>query len=271
MAFTSCFVIAPIGRDGTDVRRRSDNLFRFVISPAAAAAGFTQVFRADHLDHPGSITAQVLQHLRDTDVVIADLSDQNPNVFYELAVRHLLGKPTIQLLVQGQQLPFDVAQMRTIGYDLTDPEAVDNCRTTITTQLRALSATPHIWSPPWPGMAPSMMNAETYFLVITMPPDLIGLQIERLRWRQQDCVVEYGGSSERVQVVPSGIGPSLQVIFPERFFERVRPTHTLSLSLKDDRGIEWRVSPLFPFRKQLTLEPAVSRGDVVAAYEGDEE
>jgi hypothetical protein len=271
MAFTSCFVIAPIGQDGTDVRRRSDNLFRFVIAPAATAAGFSQVFRADHLDHPGSITHQVLQHLKGVDVVIADLSDQNPNVFYELAVRHLLGKPTIQLLVQGQQLPFDVAQMRTISYDLTDPEAVDICRTTITTQLRALSAAPHIWSPPWPGMAPSIINSDTYLLVITMPPEFSGLQIERVRWRQEDCVVEYGGRAEPVQVVPSGIGPSLQVIFPERFFERVRETHTLSLSLKDDKGIEWRVEPFFPFRKQLMLKPVSSRGDVVAAYEGDEE
>jgi hypothetical protein len=271
MAFTSCFVISPIGGDGTDVRKRSDRLFKFIIAPAATDAGFSQVLRADHLDHPGSITHQVLQHLREIDVVVADLSDQNANVFYELAVRHLLGKPTIQLLVQGQILPFDVAQIRTITYDLTNLESVDSCRTSLAAQLRALSATPHIWSPPWPGVAQAVISSDAYLLVITMPQELSGLQIERVRWRQRDCVVEYGGISEPIQVVPSGVGPSLQVVFPEHFFDRIRPTQTLVLSLKDDRGIEWRVEPFFPFRKQLILHPVASKADVISAYDGDEE
>lgn len=161
--------------------------------------------------------------------------------------------------------------MRTIAYDLTDPEAVEVCRTTVEAQLRALSVSPHVWSPPWPGMTPATVNSDAYFLVITMPPELSGLQIERVRWRRGDCTVEYGGISEPVQVIPSGVGPSLQVIFPERFFERVRPTQSLSLALKDQKGIEWRVEPFFPFRKQLMLEPVASKADIVSAYDGDEE
>ena len=57
---------------------------------------------------PGLITAQVIQNLVEWELVIADLSEHNPNVFYELAVRHALKKPIVQLIQAGQKIPFDV-------------------------------------------------------------------------------------------------------------------------------------------------------------------
>lgn len=53
------------------------------------------------------------------DLVIADLTGNNPNVFYELAIRHSYRKPTIQIIKGEMDIPFDVANMRTISYETT--------------------------------------------------------------------------------------------------------------------------------------------------------
>ena len=53
-------------------------------------------------------------------LVIADLSFHNPNVFYELAVRHMLKKPVVQISRISDKVPFDISQMRTVLIDNTD-------------------------------------------------------------------------------------------------------------------------------------------------------
>jgi len=78
------------------------------------------VVRADQIDNPGLITAQVIQHLLHARLVIADLSFHNPNVFYELAIRHATGKPTVLICRAADSLPFDISDVRTIRVDTTD-------------------------------------------------------------------------------------------------------------------------------------------------------
>jgi hypothetical protein len=84
------------------MRRRSDQLFLHSISPAAAECGYAPVHRADDLGRPGLIATQIMEHLLRSDLVIADLSDHNPNVLYELAVRHFVARPVVQLIVHDQ-------------------------------------------------------------------------------------------------------------------------------------------------------------------------
>lgn len=113
-----CLVIAPIGDPGTDIRRRSDDVLELVIRPALEPLGYAPQ-RADEISEPGNITSQVIQRLIDDPLVVADLTGRNPNVFYELAVRHATKRPLIQLIQRGESIPFDVAVMRTISVDLT--------------------------------------------------------------------------------------------------------------------------------------------------------
>jgi hypothetical protein len=132
-----CFVIAPIGEERSETRTRSDQVLRHVIAPAANECGY-RALRADRISEPGIITSQVIQHLVDDPLVIADLTDWNPNVFYELAVRHAVRKPVVQIIQAGQNIPFDVAGTRTIPLDHRDLDSVEQCRRHIVRQVQAV-------------------------------------------------------------------------------------------------------------------------------------
>ena len=132
----TCFVIAPIGDENSETRKRSDQVFKHVIKPAASECGYKAI-RADEISEPGIITSQVIQHVVEDPLVIADLTDRNPNVFYELALRHTIKKPLVQLIRKGDGIPFDVAGMRTVPVDHHDLDSVEESRSEIVAQIKA--------------------------------------------------------------------------------------------------------------------------------------
>lgn len=134
-------MIAPIGDEGTDVRRRSDQILTHIMDVAAKECGY-ETLRADKISEPGIITSQIIQHLLDDPLVIADMTGHNPNVFYELAVRHAIRKPVVQLIEKGEKIPFDVAATRTIQVDHHDLDSVAKCRQELASQIRAVEKDP---------------------------------------------------------------------------------------------------------------------------------
>lgn len=98
--------------------------------------------RADGISQPGMITNQVIEHLIEDDLVVADLTSSNPNVFYELAIRHATRKPVVTLIEMGERIPFDVSQSRTIQFTYRDLDSVEGCKTELKAQVRALEANP---------------------------------------------------------------------------------------------------------------------------------
>jgi hypothetical protein len=114
-----CFFVAPIGDAASETRQHSDLILASLVEPAVEELGLT-VVRADGIDRPGVITAQVIEHVTKARLVVADLSFHNPNVFYELALRHATGKPTVHLIRAQDRIPFDIEQFRTIKIDTTD-------------------------------------------------------------------------------------------------------------------------------------------------------
>src|SRR5437870_8180471 len=126
MSDKTCFVISPIGERGSVDRRRADGVLNEIIRAALESRGY-KVERADHDKTPGIVTERIINKILDADLVVADLTGLNPNVMYELAVRHAAGKPVIQILEEGQALPFDIRSQNTIYFtsDLAGrPEAV---------------------------------------------------------------------------------------------------------------------------------------------------
>ena len=136
-----CFYITPIGEDGSEQRKHSDMLLECLVSPVLEQFGLTAV-RADQIEKPGIITNQILDYITKSKMVIADLSYHNPNVFYELAVRHMKGLPAIHISRSADKIPFDIGNFRTISLDMTDiysfvPQ-IETYKSQISAQLRSL-------------------------------------------------------------------------------------------------------------------------------------
>ena len=97
-----------------------DSLYREVIRPVAEDEGFSAL-RADDVDAPGVILEDIVDAIVESDVVVAEITPANPNVFYEVGYSHALRKPTILLARRpeepGYRLPFDVSGYRCIFYD----------------------------------------------------------------------------------------------------------------------------------------------------------
>jgi hypothetical protein len=120
-----CFVIAPIGPNDSDIRKRSDKVLKHIFRKALSEK--YDVIRGDEIDEPGMITSQVLRAVQESPLVVADLTGHNPNVLYELAVRHAIEKPVIHAIEPKlSKIPFDIAGFRTIEFDLTDPDSIES-------------------------------------------------------------------------------------------------------------------------------------------------
>lgn len=157
---SKCFYISPIGNDDSEHRLHADLFLASIVEPALEEFGL-KVIRADKIGKPGMITSQIVEHIVKSRLVIADLSFHNPNVFYELALRHVCRLPTVQIIRKGDKIPFDLDQFRTILIDnssiysmipnlqtyraevaaqvrmaLNDPDSVDNPISTYYPSLR---------------------------------------------------------------------------------------------------------------------------------------
>ena len=118
-----CFVVSPIGDAGTDIRKNADQLYQHIIKPVCEKCGFIAQ-RVDEFNTSESITQEILDALNDYELVIADLTGHNPNVFFEIGYRTKSQKPIIHLKRKDEIIPFDVSAIRTFEYDLTDLDMV---------------------------------------------------------------------------------------------------------------------------------------------------
>ena len=117
MAKKSCFIISPIGEQGSDIRRNADQFLQFIIKPALEPYNM-MVYRGDHRAETNEIDMDVIESVHNADLCIVDLTGLNPNVMYELGRREETGKPMILMRTRGQALPVDLATHRCIEYDL---------------------------------------------------------------------------------------------------------------------------------------------------------
>ena len=162
------FIAMPFGTkpgaDGQDID--FNRVYAELLKPALEAAG-CEVFRADEEQRAGDIRTDMFQELLVADLVLADLTLDNPNVWYELGVRHALRSRGV-LLVQGPRptSPFDIYTDRKLRYRLKDggpdPRFVEADKAALTTMALATLAAdaqrrvspvytllPHLREPAW--------------------------------------------------------------------------------------------------------------------------
>ena len=114
-----CFVIMPFGAEGSPEHKRNLEIFENVIRRAVASSGVfapADCIRVDLVDKPGSIVEDIVDGLHKADIVVADLTGRNPNVFYELGARHVLRRGTILVTQSPEDVPFHLRNFRLIPY-----------------------------------------------------------------------------------------------------------------------------------------------------------
>ncbi|MEJ2004560.1 MAG: TRAFs-binding domain-containing protein [Cyclobacteriaceae bacterium] len=123
-----CFVLMPFGQKEDRLGRKIDfdKVYNLLIKPAIIQCGI-QPLRADEELILGNIHKPMFERLVLCDYAIADLTSLNPNVFYELGLRHAI-KPysTIPISAFDSPLPFDVHSERTLGYHLDEEGKLSN-------------------------------------------------------------------------------------------------------------------------------------------------
>lgn len=112
-----CYVIMPFGGDDDDKKNHYLGVFTAIIEPAVRAAGYIAK-REDFTPAPGNIPRNIIQNLAQANMVIADLSEGNANVFYELGIRHVFLKgKTVLICEENSKLYFDINNLNIIMYN----------------------------------------------------------------------------------------------------------------------------------------------------------
>lgn len=84
----TCFVVSPIGETDSEIRSNADKLFKYIISPVCESCGFEPV-RVDQINDSDSITQTIIDKLLSSELVIADISGHNPNVFLKWDIENV--------------------------------------------------------------------------------------------------------------------------------------------------------------------------------------
>lgn len=150
-----CFIITPIGEEGSVIRKKTDGLIDNVLEPICNELNM-EAIPAHKIDKLGSITNQVVQNVLDSKMVIANLTGLNPNVMYELAIRHAIKKPVICIAEQGTKLPFDITTERTIFYS-DDMYGATRLRSELRDKLQAALSDKDIDNPIYRAKTESMI------------------------------------------------------------------------------------------------------------------
>ena len=136
------FAAMPFGiKPGADGKPIDFNrVYRDYIAPALDAAGL-ELFRADEEIRAGDIKTDMFQELLVADLVVADLTIDNPNVWYELGVRHALRARGVVIVSGGQTTAFDLYTDRKLRYGLKDggpdPATLEDDKRKLTDMIRA--------------------------------------------------------------------------------------------------------------------------------------
>jgi hypothetical protein len=212
----TCFVLMPF-------REPFDTYYLSIIKPAVHAARLTAV-RGDSLFRPSPIMADIWQMTQDAKVLVAELTEKNANVFYELGLAHAIGKPVVLIADNLTDIPFDLQSLRVIIYDKNEPAWGTELKTNITDSLGetledTASAVPSMFRKVVKSQAPTETKTEmrldelerrmsalagrssSFPRPIRMPSDLHS-KLKRARSRDEAMEITYNA-------VRSGMSPKL--------------------------------------------------------------
>lgn len=133
----SCFIITPIGDETDPIRRHIDGIIEAVFEPVLEMHNY-RAYVPHQMAMPGPIDNQIIKKIYSCDLVIVNLTNVNPNVMYELALRHCFNKPSIIIAEKGTKIPFDIGMQRIIFY-INDAKGVLALRADLEEAIKELN------------------------------------------------------------------------------------------------------------------------------------
>nr|WP_123784632.1 hypothetical protein [Pirellula staleyi] len=130
----TCFMMMPFGT-------WFDKYYKEIFAPAIKDAGFEPI-RGDEIFTTGTVVEQIWEQVQKSTVLLADLSDRNANVYYELGLAHAASKPVVLTASKIEDVPFDLRHLRVIVYDVREPEWSVMLRKSVTEYLKNAKADP---------------------------------------------------------------------------------------------------------------------------------
>lgn len=112
----TCFVLMPIADVHGYEPGHFGRVYEHLLKPAIEQAGYTPV-RADDTVKTDYIVVGIIQKIVESEMVICDLSARNPNVMYELGIRHAFNKPVALIKDRRTDKIFDIQGLRYTEYD----------------------------------------------------------------------------------------------------------------------------------------------------------
>jgi hypothetical protein len=123
-----CFVIMPFGKKPVDgIEFNFDHVYHELIEKSVEELGM-DCERCDEILDTGSIHKKMFRGIFDADVSVVDITSLNPNVFYELGVRHALHKHVTLVIGKSsslQKIPFNINGISILGYEIDNPEQIE--------------------------------------------------------------------------------------------------------------------------------------------------
>lgn len=185
--------------------------------------------------------------------MIADLTEGNPNVFYELAIRHGIKKPFVHITDSSEPIPFDNAQVRTIQIDLADLDSVDLAKKELEKQVSTIESDKHVVESPISiafdleslkasGNTDQSLLASLYREVLSVKSDVRDLRRQNTKKPLSSKSIR---SLEDIYIVLRNEGESdLNELLSKATFHTVEPNNvslSTSYTVDEDRFIEERL------------------------------
>ncbi len=134
-----CFVIMPFGG-------WFDTYYNEIYCPAVQKSGL-EIHRADDLYAPNNIVSDIWEYTQKADIILADLTGKNPNVFYELGLAHAISKPVILITEIEEDIPFDLRAIRVLKYNKNEPDWGTKLKNSIEKSIKEITKNPQISVP----------------------------------------------------------------------------------------------------------------------------
>lgn len=139
----TCFVIMPISDHPDYAPGHFKRVYEYIIKPACQKAGY-EAKRADDTSKTNDIVSDIIKKIIDSDMAICDMSSRNPNVFYELGLRHAFNLKTTLIKDKKTVRAFDITGLRSVEYD--ESLRVDEVEKAVTAIADAIEETENMTS-----------------------------------------------------------------------------------------------------------------------------